>query len=82
MRDSLVRSLVLDEKADLSVIEAKVKERGALEAKLRFMGIKAKRDLFAVLTPEQRDKLKAIRDHWRRGSASAGLAQGQDDHPR
>jgi len=57
-----LRALVWDEKTDLSVIEAKVQEREALEAKLHFMGIKAKRDLYAVLTPEQREKLKAIRE--------------------
>src|SRR5436309_3647851 len=44
-----LKAIVADEKTALSVIEAKVKEREAREANLRFMGIKAKRDLFAVL---------------------------------
>lgn len=60
-----LRALIHDEKADLSAIETKVKERAAFEATLRFIGIKAKRDLFAVLTPEQREKQKAIFDRMR-----------------
>jgi Spy/CpxP family protein refolding chaperone len=60
-----LRALVVDEKTELSVIEAKVKERESFEATLNFMGIKAKRDLYAVLTPEQREKQKAIRDQMR-----------------
>jgi periplasmic protein CpxP/Spy len=57
-----LRALVADEKTELSVIEAKIQERESLEAKLSFMGIKAKRDLYAVLTSEQRAKQKAFRD--------------------
>ena len=60
-----LRALVADEKTDLSVIEAKIKERESFKAKLNFMGIKAKRDLYAVLTPAQREKEKAIRDQMR-----------------
>lgn len=60
-----LRALVADENTELSVIEAKIHERESFEAKLRFMGIKAKRDLYAVLTPEQREKQKAIRDQMR-----------------
>src|SRR6185295_8016246 len=48
-----LRALVTDEKTELSVIEAKIKERESFEGKLSFMRIKAKRDLYAVLTPEQ-----------------------------
>ena len=58
-------ALVADEKTELSAIEAKIKEREAFEAKLSFMGIKGTRDLYAVLTPEQREKQKAIRDQMR-----------------
>ena len=56
-----LRALVTDEKTELSVIEAKIKERESFEAKLSFMGIKATRDLYAVLTPEQREKQKTLR---------------------
>ncbi|MEP6936142.1 MAG: hypothetical protein ABI988_19740 [Nitrospirota bacterium] len=60
-----LRALVTDEKTELSVIEAKIKERKSFEGMLSFMGIKAKRDLYAVVTPEQREKQKAIRDRVR-----------------
>jgi Spy/CpxP family protein refolding chaperone len=60
-----LRALVADEKTELSVIESKIKERESFDATLSFMGIKAKRDLYAVLTPEQREKQKAIRDQMR-----------------
>jgi len=70
-----LRALVWDEKTDLSVIEAKVKEAEALEAKLRFMGIKGKRGLLGVLTPEQRDKLKAIREQMRESHRARMLSQ-------
>ena len=56
-----LRSLVSDEKTDLSVIEAKVNEQEGLEGKLRMIGIKAKREASAVLTPEQKEKHKALR---------------------
>jgi Spy/CpxP family protein refolding chaperone len=65
-----VRALVSDEKAELSAIEAKVNEQEALEGKLKMIGIKARRDAYAVLTPEQRDKLKALREQRRHGYRS------------
>jgi Spy/CpxP family protein refolding chaperone len=78
-----LRALVTDEKTELSVIEAKIKERESFEAKLSFMKIKAKRDLYAVLTPEQREKQKALR-HQMRQTHRARLfsSQGMDasDH--
>lgn len=48
-----------DDKADLSALETKVKQSEALRSGLRMAVIKAKRDALAVLTPEQREKLKA-----------------------
>jgi Spy/CpxP family protein refolding chaperone len=65
-----VRALASDEKTELSAIEAKVNEQEALEGKLRMIGIKAKRDAYAVLTPEQREKLKALREQMRHGYRS------------
>jgi len=74
-----LRALVADEKTDLSVIEAKIKERESFEAKLSFMGIKAKRDLSAVLTPEQREKQKALRNQMRQmHRARMFSSQGMD----
>jgi Spy/CpxP family protein refolding chaperone len=72
-------ALVADEKTELSVIEAKVKERGSFKAKLSFMRIKAKRDLYAVLTPEQREKQKAIHEQMRQmHRAGVHSSQGVD----
>jgi protein CpxP len=74
-----LRALVADEKTELSVIEAKIKERESFEAKLSFIGIKAKRDLYAVLTPEQREKQKAFRDQRRQmHRARMFSSQGMD----
>jgi periplasmic protein CpxP/Spy len=74
-----LRALVADEKTELSVIEAKIKERELFEAKLSFMGIKAKRDLFAVLTPEQREKQNALRNQMRQmHRARMFSSQGMD----
>lgn len=60
-----LKSLVRDKNAELSAIEGKVKEVGALKSSLYFGQIKGKRDFFAVLTPEQKDKLKGLREQMR-----------------
>jgi protein CpxP len=74
-----LRALVANEKTELSIIEAKIKERESFEAKLSFIGIKAKRDLYAVLTPEQREKQKAFRDQRRQmHRARMFSSQGMD----
>ena len=74
-----LRALIADEKTELPVIEAKVKERESFEGKLSFMGIKAKRDLYAVLTPEQREKQKALRNQMRQmHPARIFNSQGKD----
>lgn len=57
-----LKSMVHDEKADLTSIEAKVKESGTLEVRLRMAAIKAKREAWTLLTPEQREKEKAERE--------------------
>ncbi|MEO5956102.1 MAG: Spy/CpxP family protein refolding chaperone [Nitrospiraceae bacterium] len=79
-----LKALVADEKTELSVIEAKVNERESFAAKLSFMRIKAKRDLYAVLTPEQREKQKAIHDrmkqaHRARQFSSQGMEATDHD---
>lgn len=78
-----LRALVTDEKTELSVIEAKIKERESFEAKQSFMRIKAKRDLYAVLTPEQREKQKALRHQMRqtdRARMFSSQEMGARDH--
>lgn len=51
-----LRALVEDEKDDLSAIEAKVKQSGALDVGRRMLAFKSRHDALAVLTPEQRAK--------------------------
>lgn len=55
-------SLVHEEKADMAAIEAKVKESETFEIGLRVTAIKAKREAWSLLTPEQREKVKAERE--------------------
>ncbi len=50
--------LVSGDKVDMMAVQAKVKEIASLEADLRISHIKAMEEAKAVLTPEQRKKLK------------------------
>jgi periplasmic protein CpxP/Spy len=68
--DRELRSLLWDEKAELPAIEAKVKETESLEATVRIIGIRAKRELVGVLTSEQRTKLKALWEQHRQQDRS------------
>ncbi|MFM8550719.1 MAG: Spy/CpxP family protein refolding chaperone [Nitrospiraceae bacterium] len=55
-------SLVHDEKADMAAIESKIKESETFEVGLRVAAIKAKREAWSLLTPDQREKVKAERE--------------------
>jgi Spy/CpxP family protein refolding chaperone len=68
--DRELRSLLWDDKAELPAIEAKVKETESLEATVRIIGIRAKRELVGVLTPEQKTKLKALWEQHRQQDRS------------
>ena len=65
-----LRSLLRDEQAEMPTIEAKVKEHEAFEATARIIGIRVRRELIGVLTPEQRAKQKALWDQHRRHDRS------------
>lgn len=54
-----MRAMVEDDKSDLSAIESKLKEANTQEVALRMAAIKMRREALALLTPEQRDKLKS-----------------------
>jgi periplasmic protein CpxP/Spy len=54
-----LKALMEDEKLDLGGIETKLKQSGDLQVGLRMASIKARRDVYALLTPEQRAKEKA-----------------------
>jgi Spy/CpxP family protein refolding chaperone len=72
-------ALVEEEKADLSAIEAKVKQSELLEVGLRMAAIKAKREATALLTPEQREKEKAEHEKMMRqmgGGMMGGMMEG------
>jgi Spy/CpxP family protein refolding chaperone len=58
-----LRAMIWDAKAELPAIEAKVKEAESFDAAVRIIKIRAKRDLMAVLTPDQKAKLKTLRHH-------------------
>jgi len=81
-----LRAMLWDPKTDMPVIEAKVKEAESLEAAVRIIGIRAKRDLLAVLTPDQQTKLKALRHasrHYDRLSTQPDhLRQSDLDEPQ
>jgi Spy/CpxP family protein refolding chaperone len=70
-----LKALVDDEKSDLGAIESKLKQSEDFQVSLRLASIKARRDVLALLTPEQRGKEKAEHDkmmqqHKERGSGS------------
>lgn len=76
-----LRAMLWDAKADMPAIEAKVKEAESHEAAMRIIGIRAKRELLAVLTPEQQTKFKALRHghrHYDRTAAQPDGAQERD----
>jgi Spy/CpxP family protein refolding chaperone len=55
-----LRAMMWDAKAEMPAIEAKVKEAESFEAVVRIIGIRAKREMMAVLTPDQQTKLKGL----------------------
>ncbi|MEX5215798.1 MAG: hypothetical protein NW703_16780 [Nitrospiraceae bacterium] len=80
-----LRALVSDEKSDLTAIEAKVKEEAMLGVNLHMSAIKGRRDLFAVLTSEQREKQKAILERMHRahrGHPMKSESQSEQEHQR
>jgi periplasmic protein CpxP/Spy len=60
-----LRAMISDAKSEMTAIEAKVKEAESLEATMRIIGIRAKRELMALLTPEQQAKVTSLRHGYR-----------------
>jgi periplasmic protein CpxP/Spy len=54
-----LKALTDDEKSDLKAIEAKLRQSEDMQVALRMTSIKTRRDVLALLTPEQRAKEKA-----------------------
>ncbi len=76
-----LRALIEDEKSDLGAIEAKLKQSEDLQVGLRMASIKARRDVLALLTPEQRAKEKAEHDKMMQQHKGTGGGHG-DPHGR
>jgi Spy/CpxP family protein refolding chaperone len=73
-----LRSLTEDEKSDLGAIEAKLKQSSDLQVGLRMTSIKSRRDVYALLTPEQRAKEKTEHDKVMQQHKDAG--KGYNPH--
>lgn len=57
-----IDAMIEDEKSELSAIEEKIKQAEMQEVALRMAAIKARRDVMALLTPEQRTRVKAVHE--------------------
>ncbi len=71
-----VKALTENEKSDLGAVEAKVKQSHDLQVGLRMVSIKAKRDVLAVLTPEQRAKEKTEHEKAMQQHKDSGKGHG------
>ena len=71
-----VRALTDEEKSDLGAVESKLKESHNLQVGLRMVSIKAKRDVLALLTSEQRAKEKTEHDKAMQQHMDAGRGYG------
>lgn len=74
-----LHQLLRDDDTPLSAIEQKLQSLYALKAKLHLAGIKAKRDANAVLTEEQRKRMKIV--HERIEAAMSKYGAHPDGYP-
>lgn len=65
-----------DETSDLGAIEAKLKQSGDLQVGLRLASVKARREVLALLTPEQRAKEKSEHEKMMQQHKDAGKGHG------
>ena len=72
-----LKALTEDEKSDLGAIEAKLKQSEDLQVGLRMTSIKARRDVLALLTPEQRAREKAEHEKMMQQHKDAGKGYGK-----
>jgi periplasmic protein CpxP/Spy len=74
-----LHALLDDEQADLKAIQAKVEQLKKAEGACLFEAIKSKRMAMALLTPDQREKDRAHREHMkskREGQRGGGMGRG------
>ena len=77
--DLELEALLDDEKANLSAIASKVDQLKKAEGALLLAGIKSQREAMALLTPEQREKDRAHREHMEhdgQGQHGGGMGMG------
>lgn len=75
-----LRSLLEDEKSDLGAVEAKLKQSEDLQVGLRMASFKARRDVLALLSPEQRAKEKAEHEKMMQQHKDKGKGHGTAQH--
>jgi len=73
-----LHDLLRDDKGSLSEVEAKLKDLYDTRAGMYFASVKASRDAKAVLTEEQRSRMKTVHD---RINAYQGAGMGDKGHP-
>jgi protein CpxP len=71
-----LKALTDDEKSDLGAIEAKLKQSQELQVQLRMTSIKTRREVLALLTPEQRAKEKAEHEKMMQQHREGGRGHG------
>lgn len=77
--DLELEALLDDEKTNLSAIASKVDQLKKAEGALLLAGIKSQREAMALLTPEQREKDRAHREHMQhdgQGQHKRGIGMG------
>lgn len=77
--DLELEALLDDEKTNLSAIASKVDQLKKAEGALLLTGIKSQREAMALLTPEQREKDRAHREHMQhdgQGQHGGGMGHG------
>jgi Spy/CpxP family protein refolding chaperone len=71
-----LKALTDDDKSDLAAIETKLKQSEDRQVSLRMTAIKMRRDVMAVLTPEQREKEQTEHDKMMRQHKEGGMGHG------
>ena len=71
-----LKALTDDEKSDLKAVESKLRQSEDMQVALRMTSIKTRRDVLALLTPEQRAKEKAEHEKMMQQHKEGGKGQG------
>ena len=72
-----LKALIEDEKSDMGAMEAKLKQSQDIQVGLRMTSIKTRRDVLALLTPEQRTKEQAEHEKVMQQHKSMGSEKGK-----